>query len=128
MKKQKRDEFTDEFSFMLKPAKHGIGVFAVHNIKKGVYLRLFGNENRGKKLINNKVIRNKKDVPKTFFIYCVNRKDNKLICPNDFGHMPVGWYLNHSAVPNAVHRNYHYYSSRKILAGEEILIDYNSLE
>ena len=32
---------TTEFSFILKPSKYGVGVFATHNIAKGTYLRLF---------------------------------------------------------------------------------------
>lgn len=35
---------TTEFSFILKPTKHGIGVFATHDIKAETYLRLFGSE------------------------------------------------------------------------------------
>ena len=51
-----------------------------------------------------------------------------MACPNDFSHMSIGWYLNHSSNPNAEHKNYVYYSIRDIKAGEEILIDYNTLE
>ena len=35
---------TSEFSFILKPSKYGVGVFAAHDIKKGTFLRLFGND------------------------------------------------------------------------------------
>ena len=35
---------TDEFSFILKPAQYGVGVFATHDIKAGTSLRLFGDE------------------------------------------------------------------------------------
>ena len=115
---------TDEFSFLLKPSEHGIGVFATHDIKAGTYLRLFGEETEATDV---SVVRNKKDVPELFSQYCVDRGD-ALRCPRDFGRMEVGWHLNHSSTPNAYHRNYDYYARRDILAGEEILIDYNSLE
>jgi len=115
---------TDEFSFMLKPSKHGIGVFAAHDIKKGTFLRLFGDE---KKIENRAAMRDKKAVPEPFRQYCMNRGD-KLICPKDFGNMSVGWHMNHSKNPNAVHKNYDWYASRDISAGEEITIDYNTLE
>lgn len=115
---------TDEFSFVLKPAEHGIGVFAAHDIKEGAYLRFFG----GKTVLTNvTVIRNKEDVPEFFQQYCIDR-DDKLVCPKDFRHMEIGWHLNHSKKPNAHHKNYDYYASRDIKAGEEITIDYNSLE
>lgn len=118
-------EITGEFSFILKPSKHGVGVFATHNIKKDTYLRLFGDE----KLDESKIIiRSKKEVPKLFQDFCMERKEGELICPEDFGEMPVGWYLNHSNDPNAYHKDFNFYSLRNIKEGEEILIDYNSLE
>ena len=118
------DNKTTEFSFVLKPAKHGIGVFAVHNIKAGTYLRVFGDETEKTGVA---VLRNKKDVPKFFRQYCVARK-NTLFCPKDFGCMEIGWHLNHSKNPNAHHRDYKYYTLYDIKAGEEITIDYNTLE
>ena len=116
---------TNEFSFVLKPAEHGIGVFAVHDIKAGAYLRLFGDETE---LTDRSVVRSKKDVPKFFHQFCMDREDD-LIAPADFGCMPVGWHLNHSKNPNAQRDDdYDYYSSRDIKTGEEITIDYNFLE
>jgi SET domain-containing protein len=115
-----------EFSFILKCSKHGIGVFATHLIKKGAYLRLFGD-------IDKTVVRKKKDIPEIFRKYCLDR-GKVLLCPNDFGCMEVGWYLNHSKKPNACFKvndedcNYEYYAIRDIKKGEEILIDYNTLE
>ncbi len=119
---------TDEFSFILKPSSHGVGVFATHNIKQGTYLRLFSKQDEG---VNPDRELPKEDVPASFRGYCVDRGDT-VICPRDFGEMPIGWYLNHSRTPNARHSNlkedYLWYASRDILAGEEILVDYNSLE
>ena len=117
---------TNEFSFILKPSQYGIGVFAVHDIKAGVYLRLFGDQTKElERRIRNL---NKKDVPEILRQYCIDRGES-LICPDDFGHIPLGWYLNHSKNVNAIHRgDYRWYASRDIRAGEEILIDYNSLE
>src|SRR3989338_632179 len=115
---------TDEFSFLLKPSEHGVGVFAMHDIKEGTYLRLFGNEKDGERAH----IRKKRDIPnKLFLLYCVDMGDEAL-CPNDFGAMPVGWYMNHSQDANAVHRDYHWYAARYIKEGEEVLADYNTLE
>jgi SET domain-containing protein len=113
---------TTEFSFILKPAKYGIGVFAVHVIEKGTYLRLFGEEN-----VEVSILREKKDVPELFQEYCVDRGD-MVSCPKDFGCMEVGWYINHSKDPNAYHKDYNYYALRDIKEGEEITIDYNTLE
>jgi len=115
---------TNEFSFILKPSKFGVGVFAVHDISQGTYLRLFGDE----KLYEHRIrLMDKKDVSEVFRDYCMSRGE-QLVCPEDFGQMPVGWYLNHSGNFNAEHRDYNWYASRDIKAGEEILIDYNTLE
>ena len=115
---------TTEFSFILKSAEHGVGVFAAHDIKEGTYLRFFGDETE---MAGVSVIRNKNDVPEFFRQYCLDRGDT-LFCPKDFGRMEVGWYLNHSKTPNAYHKDYDYYASQDIKAGEEITIDYNTLE
>lgn len=116
---------TDEFSFILKPSRHGVGVFAAHAIKKGTFLRLFGDE----RVLENKTrILKIKEVPKILQGYCIFRPKKLLIGPLDFGNMSVGWYLNHSKKPNAYHKDYNYYAARDLKAGEEILIDYNTLE
>lgn len=123
---------TDEFSFVLKPGSHGIGVFAAHDIKEGTHLRLFADEKTHDHLIRSL---KKEDIPDAFKDLCIDR-GNTMLCPPDFGAMPVGWYLNHSSVPNAghhgenevEHRRYQWYALRDIKSGEEITIDYNSLE
>lgn len=118
-------EDTTEFSFILKPAEHGIGVFTLHDIRSGAYLRLFGDQTR--ELENRTRKLSKENVPEALQQYCMDRGES-LICPDDFGHMPVGWYLNHSHTPNAVHSgDYRWYALRDIAAGEEITIDYNTL-
>jgi SET domain-containing protein len=117
---------TNEFSFMLKPGEHGIGVFALHDIDKGVELRLFGDTDPVRVL-------NKKDIPEELRHLCADRGDT-MICPTDFGHIPLGWYLNHSSTPNTEHngsigpRYPHWFAMRDIKAGEEITIDYNTLD
>jgi SET domain-containing protein len=115
---------TTEFSFILKPADHGIGVFAAHDIKAGTYLRFFGEK---KETATISVVRNKEDVPEFFRQFCLDWGDT-LRCPKDFSRLEAGWYLNHSKTPNAYHRDYDYYALRDIKAEEEITIDYNTLE
>ncbi len=107
---------TDEFSFVLRVSKiHGIGVFATHSITKGTHLKLFWEQ--GKR---------RKNVPQAFLQYTI--EDKKYFAgPTNFGRMSVGWYLNHSTLPNAFHKNYSYFALRPIEEGEEILIDYSTL-
>jgi SET domain-containing protein len=124
-------ETTNQFSFILKPAEYGVGVFAVHGIKKGTHLRLFVDEKTTEH--KSKVVK-KADIPEIFQGHCLDRGET-MICPPDFGALPIGWYVNHSTQPNAIpgknpnkHRRYRWYASKDIVAGEEILIGYNSLE
>ena len=117
---------TNEFSFLLKPSVYGVGVFATHDIKKDTHMRLFG-ENNPRRLLQ------KEDIPEQFKDFCAYR-EGFLICPPDFGYMPVGWYLNHSKDSNTEPRGgytdngYIFYAKRDIVSGEEITIDYNTLE
>ena len=122
---------TSEFSFILKPSEHGIGVFAAHDITKGVHLRLFGDEKNQLIQFRDRLLF-KREIPELFREYCIDRGES-MKCPPDFGCIPIGWYLNHSKELNAsrgekVNDNWEFYATRDILAGEEILIDYNSLD
>lgn len=115
---------TSEFSFILKPSEHGVGVFTTEDIAQGTHLRLFGD---GETIELRSLIRNKKDVPELFRGYCIDRGD-ELVCPKDFSHMHVGWYLNHSESPNTYpDADYKWYAKRDIKAEEELTIDYNTL-
>lgn len=119
-------ETTTEFSFVLRPSSYGVGVFATHDIKQGTFLRLFG---RSEHQDNKEIVRvkHKAEVPELFRNFCLDRGES-LICPQDFGHMQIGWYLNHSTKPNVELRDYTDYAARDIAAGEELTIDYNMLQ
>lgn len=114
---------TGETSFMLRPCAYGVGVFAVHAIAKGAHLRLCSDD---REEISRKVPRD--SVAEPFLKYCLDQGDGTVIRPDDFGRMHLVWFLNHAETPNAAHRNYVYYALRDIEAGEEILIDYATVE
>lgn len=116
-------ETTNEFSFILKPSKFGVGVFAAHEIKSDTKLAINkeGGETR---------VLDVKDIPRVFKDFTIALEDGKRIAPKEFNHMWLVWYLNHSKNPNAelnVKEN-NYYSIKDIREGEEILINYNSLD
>ncbi len=90
---------TNEFSFILKPSEYGVGVFATHDIAEGVRLRLWGNQTEDN--VDRARILNKEAVPTKLRGYCVDRGE-KLFCPNDFGRMEIGWYVNHSDPPQCL--------------------------
>ena len=118
---------TDQFSFILKPSKiEGVGVYATHPIKKGTKLRVFP---EGKsKLVSNKSKWFKSPLKQLFLERYPVEVEGGMYCPPDFGRMAIGWYLNHSKKPNAVHdEKYNYYAKRNIEKDEEILINYENL-
>jgi SET domain-containing protein len=111
---------TSELSFKLKPSSiHGIGVFARHAIHKGTRLRLFRERYR--------YLRPTRPYRSLISRFGVPTGGGYFTCPWDFCRMSVGWYLNHSDIPNARHRNFVYYAASYIRSGEEITIDYRTL-
>ena len=120
------EHVTSEYSFVLKPSAHGVGVFATHDIAKGAPLRLFGDD---PDLTLRSMERSIEAVPAMLRDYCMSRENGVLVCPRDFGRMEIGWYLNHSCQPNTRRDdNYDWYALQDIKKGEEITIDYNLLE
>ena len=117
---------TDEFSFVLKSSTitgGGVGVFAIHNIDEGTKLELMpdGGENR---------TLDKEVVPEPLRHFCIINPDGTRKCPMAFNHLWIVWYLNHSAEPNIYldTKALIYYAKRDIVAGEELLTDYNEFE
>lgn len=115
---------TDDHSFMLKPSKiphAGVGVFALHDIEPNTWLAV---KPRGESV--GRIV-GESEVPKELIGYCIAQKDGTWRCPPEFSHMHLVWYLNHSDRPNAEKRDDGYYSTNFIKSGEEVQIDYNSL-
>ncbi len=127
-----------EFSFVLKPSVlGGLGVFATHNIPANTLILPIPFELRVLKT---------KDVPQDLLKYCIYLNDEEVVGPERFDRMEIGWFINHSDKPNimnkAVIRNAEslsieqtisdmkirsVYSIKDIKAGDEILVDYNTL-
>jgi hypothetical protein len=117
---------TDEFSFILKPSvRGGVGVFCTHGIAEGTRLVLFP----GLKPRYFSDARLARDPRLRAFcrVYGVDTGSGSVVARN-FGHMHIGWYLNHSDEPNAHHERFAYFASRDIDANEEITIDYRALD
>ncbi|WP_375514764.1 SET domain-containing protein-lysine N-methyltransferase [uncultured Nostoc sp.] len=113
---------TDEYSFILKPSSiHGVGVFATHPIRSGTDLRLFARSE------NTRVIPSGSKYDNLFYGYYGVKRERGFACPEDFGRMSVGWYLNHADTPNAAYRHYVFYALCDIDEGEEITINYRML-
>ena len=118
---------TTEFSFRLCPSPHeGVGVFCTHGIRKGTFLRLFpGPETR---LATREELARDRELAAFSHYYGIEHAGGCWI-PHDFGSMEIGWFLNHSGSPNACRgEDNRYFGCRDISAGEEISIDYSSIE
>ena len=117
-------DMTDEFSFLLAASSiegAGIGVHAAHPIDAGVHLALLPEGFVSRRLAEDAI-------PEQFRIYCVAESGDVWRCPPAFNAMEIGWYLNHSATPNAERYAHGYRSTRPIAEGEEITMDYNTLD
>ncbi len=116
-----------EFSFLVQPTvSGGLGVFAAHDIEQGTELRVL------------KI----KDVPAEFLTYCLPLNEEDCACPEKFDRMEIGWYMNisheHANVNKKLEGQYEsildvlqantFYATRDIKAGEEILIDVESVK
>jgi SET domain-containing protein len=114
---------TTQYSFVLRPSNiAGVGVFSTHKILSGTYLRLFAPDEKLQML-------NKSHDFIEFLEWFGVEVQDRFSCPEDFGRMSVGWYLNHSSEPNAFYKDdYYYYALRDIAEGEEITIDYKCFE
>jgi SET domain-containing protein len=115
---------TDEFSFMLGPSAitgAGVGVYATQDIAAGSFLAVLPPGYKSRR-------RHESELHQHFHKYCEAEEGDYWRTPDDFSRMEIGWYINHSFNPNATcNEADEYYALRDIVAGEEILIDYNDL-
>ena len=111
----------------LKPSKiHGVGVFAIRNIKKGTDLFPYGY--REKILwIDKKQISGLRGEVRELYDYLAISMGDKLGLPVNFSQIIIPWYMNHSFKPNAfVDQDYRAIAARNIKKGEEITLNYTT--
>jgi SET domain-containing protein len=110
----------------LKQSKiHGIGLFAIRKILKGV--EIFPDVNDEIIWVDASKIKTfRGQVRRLYDYYCVI-KSNKYGCPKSFNSLTPSWYINHSSVPNLyVDKGYRVYTLRNIDEGEELTLDYTT--
>lgn len=112
--------------FVLQPSKiEGVGVFAARDIPSGSPLELFDDEEALFVRISDITDEEEK---KAIEKYGVEDNGGYFI-PKNWHKMCIGWYLNHSDIPNVHHDNgENYYALRDIKKGEELTIDYKTLD
>jgi len=108
----------------LKPSKlHGVGVFAIKNIKKGTEI-FYGDDEDIVWIRRSKVGALPREIRRLYDDFCILKAD-KYGCPRNFNLMTIAWYLNHSTHPNVrCDRNYRFIARRDIRKGEELTVDY----
>lgn len=108
---------------------HGVGVFAIRPIPAGIdpmqECRKFEFMQ-----VSAKAIREDADIPesvKKLVVDMCPENDGDFDCPpfslNEIG---LSWYLNHSKTPNMEERDGYFFTSRDIVEGEELTVDYGS--
>lgn len=112
---------TDELSFVLRPSGiAGVGVFITHPVTKGTYLAVFISDDVRR--IAYSELEKDPQLKAFCLVYGIERAEYCCV-PTSFTQMEMGWFLNHSATPNAI-RDGGWRAARDIAAGEEITIDY----
>jgi len=104
---------------------HGIGVFAISDIKKGTLL--FEYDITEMVWVNASEIANTSDkIKKMYEDFCVVKDNGTLYgCPANFNQLTMAWYMNHSDTPNVeIDENYDFRTLREIKDGEELTINY----
>lgn len=106
---------------------HGIGVFAIRDIPKGIPLFEFDNT----EMVWIKAAEIQNSSPKIKLLYedfCVTNQDKTLYgCPVNFNQLTMAWYMNHSNDPNVESdKDYNFFSKAIIKEGEELTINYDN--
>jgi hypothetical protein len=110
----------------LRPSKrHGVGVFAITNIRKGT--KLFLDDLDEMVWVEQKKVRRlPKDVRRLYKDFAV-LKDGRFGCPGSFNRLTMSWYLNKSERPNVkCVEGYNFEALRNIKQGEELTVDYST--
>ena len=104
---------------------HGVGVFAIKDIPKGIFI--FGEEDeKFVKVLKSDIFDLDYEVKRLYKDFCV-LENGYYYCPISFNRMDSSWYLNHSENPNVDCKKdgYLFYSLRDIKKGEELTVNYD---
>ncbi len=106
-------------------AIHGLGVFAIRSIPKGV--RIFGDHREVILRVPVSTVRKLKDGARHLYEDFCAVEDGDYISPRSFNELTASWYMNHSDKPNvSYHAKLTFVAARRIRAGEELTADYRT--
>jgi SET domain-containing protein len=109
---------------------HGVGVFAIRAIPKGI--SIFPEDDAPIVWIKrNKIKPLRGAIRRLYEDFCIIKDNGETYgCPANFGLMTVAWFLNEpkpGQKPNVGSRtDYTFYALRDIAAGEELTVDYST--
>lgn len=103
---------------------HGVGVFAIREIPAN--RRVFLGEKQETILYPKEKIDKLAPALKKLYEDFGVEEDGYYGVPTSFNNLSIGWFVNHNSKnPNLrCGRNYEFYSKRKIVAGEELTVNY----
>jgi hypothetical protein len=108
----------------------GVGVFAIRAIPKGTFM--FPDDNARIRWVDKKQIKGLRGELRRLYDDFSIIKDNGRIygCPSSFNRLTVAWFMNEpkpGQAPNVgCAKDYAFYALRKIAAGKELTLDYNT--
>jgi hypothetical protein len=112
---------TDVYTRLQQSNIHGVGVFAVRQIKEGTPLFM---SDKDIVWVDEGQIVNLPDELKKLYEDFAIIEDKRYGCPSNFNLLTMSWYLNDSDNPNVtVDDEYNMFALRDIQTGEELTID-----
>lgn len=104
---------------------HGVGVFAIRFIKKGI--NPFKNDNTEMVWVERKKVLRLPAIMRKLYQDFGVLKDGYYGVPQNFNQLTPGWYVNNSKNPNLrCGKDYNFFATRDIRVGEELTVDYST--
>jgi SET domain-containing protein len=105
---------------------HGIGVFAIRAIPKGVHPLRTMAQPKDVKFTRKEIAELPKSVRQQIDIFCYHHKDEVRVSTMGLNTMDMAFYLNHSKKPNLrMKKSGEFEALRRIKTGEELMMDYD---
>ena len=105
---------------------HGIGVFAIRTIPKGVHPLQTMAQPKDVKFTRKEIAELPKSVRQQIDIFCYHHKDEVRVSTMGLNTMDMAFYLNHSKSPNLrMKKSGDFEALRRIKTGEELMMDYD---
>jgi SET domain-containing protein len=125
-KRNKNKKWSKALLYLRPSGIDGVGCFSDTPIKKGEFVRVWSPEDSEWVPVKKAHRSRYAHLYKKFGI----RMTGGYWAPIDWLRISVGWYMNHSPIPNLISDDgdVTYYAARDIAVGEEVTIDYSRMD